>query len=83
MHRAGIPNSLFTIHHSAAGGLHRAGTIFTRYFSDKKYGGECKALQAATAALNELKGMLENSRLVNGKLSKSTTIKGRKLLKGA
>lgn len=63
--------------------LSRSGTTFTKYFSDKKYGGERKALKAAEAALKELKDLLENSRKVNGKLSKSTISKAQKLLKAA
>ncbi|NWK54434.1 hypothetical protein HW115_02345 [Verrucomicrobiaceae bacterium N1E253] len=61
--------------------LSRSGTTFTKYFSDKKYGSERKALKAAEAALKELKELVENSRKVNGKLSKTTTNKAKKLLK--
>ena len=63
--------------------LSKTGTTFTKYFSDKKYGGERKALKAADGALNELKDLLEKSRKVNGKLSKSTVAKAHKLLKSA
>ena len=63
--------------------LERSGTNFTKYFSDKKYGSERKALKAAEDALKELKHLVENSRKVNGKLSKSTINKARKLLAGA
>ena len=61
--------------------LSRAGTTFTKYFSDKKYGGERKALKAADGALGELKELLEKSRKVNGKLSKTTINNAQKLLK--
>ena len=63
--------------------LSKTGTTFTKYFSDKKYGGERKALKAADGALNELKDLLDKSRKVNGKLSKSTVAKAHKLLKSA
>jgi len=63
--------------------LSRAGTTFTKYFSDKKYGGERKALKAAEGALGELKELLDKSRKVNGKLSKTTINNAQKLLKAA
>ena len=63
--------------------LSRAGTTFTKYFSDKKYGGERKALKASEAALKELRELLDKSRKVNGKLSKATITKAKKLLKAA
>jgi len=61
--------------------LRRSGTTFTKYFSDKKYGTERKALKAAEAALKELKELVENSRKINGKLTKTTINKATKLLK--
>ena len=61
--------------------LSRAGTTFTRYFSDKAYGGQRKSLAAAEAARAELIQLADNSRRVNGKLSKATISKGQKLLK--
>ena len=63
--------------------LSRSGTTFTKYFSDKKYGSERKALKAAEAALKDLKELVENSRKVNNKLSKTTVNKSQKLLKDA
>jgi len=63
--------------------LSRSGTTFTKYFSDKKYGGERKALKAAEAARTELAELLDNSRKVNGKLSQTTQNKAKKLLKNA
>lgn len=63
--------------------LSKAGSTFTKYFSDKKYGGERKALKAATTALDELRELLDKSRKVNGKLSKTTIAKAQKLLKNA
>ena len=63
--------------------LSRAGTTFTKYFSDKKYGGERKALKAADSTLNGLRDMLDKSRKVNGKLSKTTIAKAQKMLKAA
>ena len=63
--------------------LSKTGTTFTKYFSDKKYGSERKALKAAEDALKQLKDLLDSSRLVNGKLSKTTINKAKKLLAGA
>lgn len=63
--------------------LSRSGSTFTKYFSDKKYGGERKALKAATAALEETKEIIDGSRRVNGKLSKATIGKVQKLFKAA
>lgn len=60
--------------------LSRAGTTFTRYFSDKQYGGQRKALKAAETAKEELIKLVDNSRRVNGKLSKTAIAKGKKLL---
>lgn len=61
--------------------LSRLGTTFTKYFSDKKYGSERKALKAAEAARTELAELLDNSRKINGKLSQTTINKAKKLLK--
>jgi len=63
--------------------LSRTGSTFTKYFSDKKYGGERKALKAAETTRNELAELLDSSRRVNGKLSQTTTKKAQKLLKNA
>lgn len=63
--------------------LSRAGSTFTKYFSDKKYGSSKKSLSAAEKTLNELKKLVDNSRRVNGKLSQSTIRKAQKLLKDA
>jgi hypothetical protein len=63
--------------------LSRAGSTFTKYFSDKKYGSGRKALKAADGALNDLKDLLDKSRKVNGKLSKTTIAKAQKLIKAA
>ncbi len=63
--------------------ISKTGTTFTKYFGDKKYGGQRKTLKAASDTLEELKELLENSRLVNGKLSKTTISKARKLLASA
>ena len=61
--------------------LSRAGSTFTKYYSDKKYGSAKKSLAAAEGALEEIKKMVDNSRRVNGKLSQSTIRKAQKLLK--
>ena len=63
--------------------LSKRGTTFTKYYSDKQHGGQRKALKAANTALAELKELLDGSRLVNGKLSKSVISKAKKLLAGA
>jgi hypothetical protein len=60
--------------------ISRAGTTFTKYFPDKKFGGGKKSLAAAEQALEELKALIEGSRRVNGKLSATTVRKAEKLL---
>lgn len=59
----------------------RAGTTFTKYFSDKNYGSGRKSLSAAEKARTKLLKLIDNSRRVNGKLSNATIRKGRELLK--
>lgn len=59
----------------------RAGTTFTKYFSDKSYGGPEKALNVAEEAKEELIQLVDNSRRMNGKLTKTTVNKGWKILK--
>lgn len=63
--------------------LSRAGSTFTKYFSDKKYGGGRKAMKAADETLNALKELIDNSRRVNGKLSQATLKKAKKILVNA
>lgn len=58
----------------------RAGTTFTRYFSDKKFGSGKKSLVAAEKALKELKALVDGSKRVDGKLSATTIKKAKKLL---
>lgn len=74
----------FTYEHTAFQGwrlcLSRGGTTFTRYFSDKHYGSGRKSLEAAEAALDDLKELLDNARRVNGKLSPTTVRRAEKLL---
>jgi hypothetical protein len=60
--------------------LSRAGTTFTKYFSDKKYGGPKRSLTSAEETLESLKLLVDNSRRVNGKLNQSTIRKAKKLL---
>lgn len=60
--------------------ISRAGTTFSRYFSDKKFGGAKKSLAAAEKALAELNALLVGSKRVNGKLNPSTIRKGENLL---
>ncbi len=49
----------------------------------KVYKSERKALNAAEDSLKALKELVDSSRKVNGKLSKTTINKGQKLLKDA
>ena len=60
--------------------ISRAGTTFTKYFPDKKFGGGKKSLAAAEAALAELKTLIEGSKRVEGKLTPTTIKKGEKIL---
>lgn len=48
------------------------GTIFLRYFPDKKLGGPEKSLEAAKSALEQIRARVKQGRLVDGKLSDST-----------
>lgn len=61
----------------------RAGAAFTKYFSDKKYGGEKESLAAAQAALAGLKEILDGAKRVEGKHTAATIRKGEKLLEQA
>lgn len=74
----------FTYEHTAFQGwrlcLSRGGTTFTKYFSDKYYGGGKKSLEAAETALNDLKALLDASKRVQGKLSPTSIRKAEKLL---
>ena len=60
--------------------IRRSGTTFTRYFSDKQFGGARKSLNAAEKTLWDLKSLLEDSRRVKGRLSNVTVKKAQKLL---
>ena len=60
--------------------ISRAGTTFTKYFPDKKFGGGKKSLAAAEKALAELKTLIEGSKRVDGKLTATTIKKGEKIL---
>jgi hypothetical protein len=60
--------------------ISRAGTTFTKYFPDKKFGGGKKSLVAAEKALAELKTLIEGSKRVDGKLTATTIKKGEKIL---
>lgn len=61
--------------------ISRAGSSFTKYFSDKKYGGMKKSLTEAQKALDEVKAILDASKKVNGKLTQTTVRKVEALLK--
>ena len=58
----------------------KAGTTFTRYFPDKKFGGGKKSLAVAEKTLVELKTLLDGAKKVDGKLPPATTKKAEKLL---
>lgn len=60
--------------------ISRAGTTFTKYFPDKKYGGGRKSLVVAEAALAAIRNVLEGAKRVNGKLTPSTVKKAEKIL---
>lgn len=60
--------------------LARSGQTFTRYFSDKQYGSERKALAAAEAKLGELKELLASAPRKDGKLTPAAVGRARKLL---
>jgi hypothetical protein len=62
--------------------ISRGGTSFTRYFSDREYKGERKALAAAEKRLAELRELLDGARRVDGKLTQATVRKAHKLLEG-
>ncbi len=61
----------------------RAGTTFTKYFSDKNYGGGQESLRAAEQARAKLVRLIDNSRRINGKLSKATIEKAHQILKAS
>lgn len=63
--------------------ISRAGSTFTKYFPDKKFGGGKKSLAAAEKTLVEIKDLIENSKRVNGKLSAATVKKAEKILAAA
>ncbi len=60
--------------------ISRSGTVFTKYFSDKKFGGEEASFAAAEAALGAIKEFLDGSKRVNGKYAAATIRKAEKLL---
>jgi hypothetical protein len=60
--------------------ISRAGTTFTKYFPDKKFGGGKKSLAAAEKTLGELKTLIEGAKRVDGKLTPTTIKKGEKIL---
>lgn len=60
--------------------LSRGGVTFTKYFSDKQYGGGRKALDTAENTLEQLKTLIDGSRRLNGKLTNVTVKKAEKLL---
>ncbi|NJM36745.1 MAG: hypothetical protein HC845_02080 [Akkermansiaceae bacterium] len=63
--------------------ISRAGTTFTKYFPDKKYGGGKKSLAIAEGILAEVKAVIEGAKRVDGKLSPATIKKVEKLLADA
>jgi len=64
--------------------LCKAGATFTRYFPDKKFGGNAKqSLAAAEKTLEELKALIAGAKLVDGKLAPATIKKAEKLIADA
>ena len=63
--------------------ISKGGTTFLKYFPDRKFGGERKALQAAEAALAEVKAVLNVAKKVDGKLAPTAARKVQKLLADA
>lgn len=63
--------------------ISRAGSTFTRYFPDKKFGGGKKSLAVAEKALNDLKALLDGAKRVDGKLPPAIVKKAEKLLADA
>jgi hypothetical protein len=60
--------------------ISRAGSTFTRYFPDKKFGGGKKSLAVAEKTLADLKALLDSSKKVEGKFPPATIKKAEKLL---
>ena len=60
--------------------ISRAGSTFTRYFSDKQYGGESESLAAAEAALASIKAVLDTAKRIDGKLAPAAIQKAQKVL---
>ena len=63
--------------------LCKAGTTFTRYFPDRKFGSAKQSLAAAEKTLEELKALLAGAKLVDGKLGPATIKKAEKLIADA
>jgi len=61
----------------------RKGAAFTKYFSDRKYGGGKESFAAAETALAALKDVLAGAKMVNGKHTPATIRNGGKLLEKA
>jgi hypothetical protein len=60
--------------------ISRAGTTFTKYFPDKKFGSGKKSLAAAEVTLVEIKTLIEGAKRVDGKLTATTIKKAEKIL---
>lgn len=52
--------------------ISRAGTTFTKYFSDKKFGSAHLSLKVAEEVLADLVEILDNAPRINGKLTPAT-----------
>ncbi|HEX7261605.1 MAG TPA: hypothetical protein VF258_07290 [Luteolibacter sp.] len=63
--------------------ISRAGSTFTKYFPDKKFGSGKKSLAAAEKTLAEVKALIEGSKRVDGKLTATTIKKAEKILADA
>ncbi len=60
--------------------ISRAGTVFTKYYSDKQFGTDKASLAAAESALVEIKTILDGAKRVEGKLTPTTIRKAAKVL---
>ena len=63
--------------------ISKGGSTFLKYFPDKKHGSGRKAMQAAEAALADVKAILDTAKKVDGKLAPATVRKVQKLLADA
>jgi hypothetical protein len=63
--------------------ISRKGTTFSRYFSDRRYGGGKKSLKAAEECLKKIKTHLGSADIYRGKLTVKSIEDGNKILDAA